>query len=309
MQSETIMTALSLFTSQIIVPLLFILWLSNPPFDEGNWESRINWIVHAVITGASVSFALTVGAQSWTSIYIGAFLLVFFLVALVRSFRKLPENWRPFTFGQSWQKKIFISTQLLVGLFFVPLSMYAFTGYFTGEKPLSLRFPMENGVYIVGHGGSNPLINYHNTNEKQAYSLDLLKLNVFGTRATGLHPGNLDRYAIYGDTLYSPCGGRVQKAVSDMPEFSPPKRGEGHPAGNRVVIRCRGALVYLAHMMPESVVVDSGSVVAAGAPIGRVGNSGNTTEPHLHIHATRNGNGIPITFNGRFLVRNSLIWR
>lgn len=61
-------------------------------------------------------------------------------------------------------------------------------------------------------------------------------------------------------------------------------------------------------MMRESVAVDSGHAVAGGAPIGRVGNSGNTTEPHLHIHATRGGHGVPVTFDGRFLVRNSLIW-
>jgi hypothetical protein len=42
--------------------------------------------------------------------------------------------------------------------------------------------------------------------------------------------------------------------------------------------------------------------------IGRVGNSGNTTEPHLHIHATDPGTGraVPITFHGRSLTRNSL---
>ena len=61
--------------------------------------------------------------------------------------------------------------------------------------------------------------------------------------------------------------------------------------------------------MQGSVAVDGGSVINQGVPIGEVGNSGNTSEPHLHIHAIQNGSGIPITFNGRFLVRNSLIWR
>lgn len=45
-----------------------------------------------------------------------------------------------------------------------------------------------------------------------------------------------------------------------------------------------------------------------GDAIGLVGNSGSTTEPHLHIHAVDPGThaGVPITFEGRFPVRNSV---
>jgi murein DD-endopeptidase MepM/ murein hydrolase activator NlpD len=51
----------------------------------------------------------------------------------------------------------------------------------------------------------------------------------------------------------------------------------------------------------------------AGAFIGLVGNSGNSNEPHLHVHAQRpaaggheplSGDPLPIRFNGRYLVRN-----
>ena len=46
--------------------------------------------------------------------------------------------------------------------------------------------------------------------------------------------------------------------------------------------------------------------------LGEVGNSGNTDEPHLHVHAQRPGRiwdvfiGDPllVTFNGRYLIRN-----
>lgn len=258
---------------------------------------------------AAVAFALTVGAQSWTSIYVGAGLLVLLVVAVGRSVRDLPENWTPFFFGDTWGEKLLVATQILVGIVYVPLSAYAFTGYAAGEEAVALRFPLKEGVYIAGHGGSNPLINYHNVSETQEYALDLSKLNAFGTRAKGIRPEDLDRYAIYGDTVHSPCSGRVRKAVSRRPEHAPPKRDEEHPAGNHVVLQCRGVRVYLAHLIPESVAVDSGDVAAAGGPLGRVGNSGNSSEPHLHIHATRAGEGVPLTFNGRFLVRNSLVWR
>lgn len=60
-------------------------------------------------------------------------------------------------------------------------------------------------------------------------------------------------------------------------------------------------------MIPGSIQVKKGEKVDTNRIIGRVGNSGNTSEPHLHIHAERKGKGVPILFNGRFLIRNDLI--
>ena len=58
--------------------------------------------------------------------------------------------------------------------------------------------------------------------------------------------------------------------------------------GNRVVIRHRlpnGDIVYslYAHLMPRSVLVKKGEVVAAGQPIAKVGRTGRATAPHLHL--------------------------
>src|SRR6056297_3265517 len=98
-----------LITSQVIVPLLLTWWLVAPPLPEGRggWQSRSNWALHAVVAVAAVAFALAVGAQSWTSVYIGAGLTVLLVVALVRSAGDLPENWVPFRFGETWQEKFF----------------------------------------------------------------------------------------------------------------------------------------------------------------------------------------------------------
>lgn len=58
--------------------------------------------------------------------------------------------------------------------------------------------------------------------------------------------------------------------------------------GNRVVIRhtlSNGEVVYslYAHLMPRSVLLKKGEVVAAGQPIGRVGRTGRATASHLHL--------------------------
>ena len=59
--------------------------------------------------------------------------------------------------------------------------------------------------------------------------------------------------------------------------------------------------------------MQSGETVGAGQPLAQVGNSGNTTEPHLHIHAVApnsggamEGHGVAIPIDGTFPVRNTV---
>lgn len=64
-----------------------------------------------------------------------------------------------------------------------------------------------------------------------------------------------------------------------------------------------------------SVLVRPGERVIVGQPRAQVGNSGNTTEPHLHIHAKRDGwpdsmldgEGVATRFAGKWLIRNSIV--
>ena len=103
--------------------------------------------------------------------------------------------------------------------------------------------------------------------------------------------------------------------------------GDGHPdlpvggttwhdmAGNHVILECGAVWVLLGHLQQGSVEVEAGWLVEVGQQLGRVGNSGNSGEPHLHIHAQRpgtdvaplGGEPVPIRLNGRYLVRNDRI--
>lgn len=81
------------------------------------------------------------------------------------------------------------------------------------------------------------------------------------------------------------------------------RRGPGAIAGNHVVIALEndGPLVLVAHLRRCSLVVDVGDRVIAGQPIGQCGNSGNSTQPHVHVQATDSiewprARGIPIAF-------------
>ncbi len=74
-------------------------------------------------------------------------------------------------------------------------------------------------------------------------------------------------------------------------------------AGNHVVVAVgdAGPFVLLAHLRQGSVSVLAGDVVASGARVGECGNSGNSTQPHVHVQATDSidwpvARGLPIAF-------------
>ena len=87
-----------------------------------------------------------------------------------------------------------------------------------------------------------------------------------------------------------------------------------NPPGNVVVIEhAPGIYGRYSHLMERTVAVEPGDEIAAGAVLGRVGNSGNTDFPHLHIHLSDRpesyrAQGLPLTFTaGRMLVFNDQI--
>jgi len=81
------------------------------------------------------------------------------------------------------------------------------------------------------------------------------------------------------------------------------RRGIGAIAGNHVVIALgpTGPFVALVHLQLGSLRVDVGDVVAVGDQVAKCGNSGNSTEPSVHIQVTDSAEwsrarGLPIVF-------------
>src|SRR5699024_8114579 len=163
--------------------------------------------------------------------------------------------------------------------------------YQYNDQALDLLFPLKEGDYIIGQGGNSVIMNYHNAYEDQKYALDILKINELGARADGLYPKKNTQYEIYGDTIMSPCDASILESENDLDNMVPGEMDTENIAGNHVWLQCEHAEpeILLAHMMKGSVQVQAGEEVEAGQTIGKVGNSGNTTEPHLHIHAEING--------------------
>lgn len=79
--------------------------------------------------------------------------------------------------------------------------------------------------------------------------------------------------------------------------------GPGAIAGNHVVVALgpAGPFVLVAHLRQGSVRVVPGGAVAAGDVLGGCGNSGNSTQPHIHVQVTDSvdwpsARGLPMLF-------------
>lgn len=168
--------------------------------------------------------------------------------------------------------------------------------------PLSapLLVPFAEGVWWVAQGGGRG-INHHVGHARQRGAIDLIATCSTGSRRS-YGPAarrRLESYTAYGAQLLAPCAGTVLRTVDGMPDEPVGNPSPDiNPCGNHVVIDTGHELVVLAHLRPGSVRVATGDRVAAGQPIGQVGNSGNSTEPHLHLHAERDGLGLDLAFVG-----------
>lgn len=189
----------------------------------------------------------------------------------------------------------------------------------SAEQEWQIDPPLRDGAFFVIQGGSNVILNNHRSSPKataQRYAVDLSKLSIFGRRTSTILPTNsLTDYLIYGEPVFSPCRGSILLKADGFDDQPIGRSDLNNPAGNYVAIGCDGGnTVVLAHLR-RGIEVELGSHVVSGQRIGAVGNSGNTTEPHLHIHALSGivtnerealfvGQGIEIKIKNKCLYRN-----
>jgi hypothetical protein len=196
-----------------------------------------------------------------------------------------------------------------------------------GRRPpagpaIDLAMPLSGADLSVANGGSRLLVNAHQDTldhsvprhrlwHGQSYGVDLVALNALGRSAGVFRPADPSRYAIFGRAVAAPCAGTVVAARDGRPDQRVPQVDREVMPGNFVILRCAGADIAMAHLQQGSVAVKLDDRLAPGALIGRVGNSGMSDEPHLHINAQTPGtaeapfSGRPVVmrFAGRFLVR------
>ena len=145
--------------------------------------------------------------------------------------------------------------------------------------------------WLVGHGGHAELVNYHYVTSTQRDALDILQTRDGRTHQTGRT--ELTSYYIYGKPVLAPAAGTVTFILDGRPDQAIGSTDNRFQSGNNIVIDIgRGRFLLMGHLSPGSIQVKVGDQVTLGQPIARVGNSGNTSEPHLHIQAQNAGSGV-----------------
>lgn len=123
----------------------------------------------------------------------------------------------------------------------------------------------------------------------ERYAFDSLQLNEGLTESYAGDPKDNRSYFNYGSPLYAVADGTVVAMENTRPE----NRGDARDqvfqtlleyAGNYVMLDIGGGNhACYAHCIPGSVTVRPGDKVRKGEVIAQLGNSGNSTEPHLHF--------------------------
>jgi murein DD-endopeptidase MepM/ murein hydrolase activator NlpD len=67
--------------------------------------------------------------------------------------------------------------------------------------------------------------------------------------------------------------------------------------GNHVILKCGDVYPLYAHLRNGSVRVGPGDAVRAGEPLGRIGNSGSSLQPHLHFQVMNSADPFPLFKN------------
>jgi hypothetical protein len=193
-----------------------------------------------------------------------------------------------------------------------------------GSEPVSddppiIVAPPLRGDWIAGDSANNGMDAAHRRAAlvedahlwlAQRYAIDWVQIRkVKGEYSTFEGPESRNEsYICYGQPIYSVAEGTVAGASDGIPDNVPHSGKFAVPisfdnaAGNHVVVEIGpGRFVLYAHMKPGSVHVKPGQHVKAGDILGDVGNTGSSTEPHLHMHIDDHpsflgGNSVPYGF-------------
>lgn len=163
------------------------------------------------------------------------------------------------------------------------------------SKPAAtVRLPTDAPMVVLW-GGDDHAHNYHAAYPDQRWAYDLAVL------PTLVGSSRLEDYGCYGVPVVAPLTARVHVAHDGEPDETP-GRLSGNvraPLGNHVVLALDGGgYLVLAHLRRGSVVAREGERLTEGSPLGACGNSGNTSEPHLHVHVQRQDpRGRPVGFS------------
>jgi hypothetical protein len=138
--------------------------------------------------------------------------------------------------------------------------------------------------WLVFWGGDTRELNYHHDVPNQRFAFDLLGVGPDGKTHRGDGGKNEDYYA-FGREVLAPADGTVTEVIRGVRDNVPGSMNPYSGVGNCVIIQHREDEVsVLAHFQQGTINAKVGDHVKRGQVLGLCGNSGNSSEPHIHYH-------------------------
>ncbi|KWR70331.1 peptidase [Arthrobacter sp. W1] len=201
----------------------------------------------------------------------------------------------------------------------------------SGGNAVHLHYPF-TGLWLVQNSPADRVPSHGTTLLASSYAIDFVQVDEQGrsapvTARTWLGAEEPTSFFGFGAPILAPCAGTVIAADDSMPDHRTRRglasagyaltqrlrlaQGWQALAGNHVMIQTGAAVVALCHLKQGSLEVGVGDLVAFGDPVAACGNSGNSTEPHVHVQAIdrlpiERAQAIEMNFNGH-LPRNGEI--
>ena len=173
------------------------------------------------------------------------------------------------------------NTGKINGLFVKPFKEDNLPKLERNETKLILPF---NDEWTVFWGGETKELNYHIESEAQKNAFDIVITDKNGKTFETDGKTNEDYYA-FGKELIAPCDAEVVLAVDGVKDNIPGELNPIYVPGNTVILKtANNEYLFFAHFKQNSIVVKQGQKVKQGELLGLCGNSGNSSEAHLHFH-------------------------
>jgi murein DD-endopeptidase MepM/ murein hydrolase activator NlpD len=138
--------------------------------------------------------------------------------------------------------------------------------------------------WTVFWGGDTKEQNYHVAYKSQKNAFDMIITDSAGKSHKTDGKNNEDYYA-FGKELLAPANGEIVLVVDGIKDNKPGVLNPSYIPGNTVIIKTsNNEYLFFAHFKQHSIQVKQGEIVQQGDVLGLCGNSGNSSEPHLHFH-------------------------
>jgi hypothetical protein len=186
------------------------------------------------------------------------------------------------------------------------------------QAAIMIRPPVEGDGWLAGAACCKP--NVHRDERiaidgariatAETFAIDLVKVN--NNRIFDGDGKAVEQYYGFGEDVLAIADGTVVSVHDGMSDQTPfvlmiPKSKSDYGGNNVMLEIAPNVFAWYAHLRARSIAVKVGDVLKAGAPIGKLGNTGPSEGPHLHLGLLDKpdpiaGRSLPFVFDSFTLV-------